>query len=181
MLSKFKDSGLGLELAGGIRSREIADHLLSKGARRIVLSSLAYSDLNSTRQILKDYGPRRVILALDYGAGGEVRTGGWKTGNSEHVRDALSRFLSEGFTTFLLTSVAKDGMLQGPDLTMLSNIRNQYHSEKSKAPRLIASGGISSLKDLEDLQKLGIEEAIVGKAIYEGRMRSQIHFFEIQG
>jgi phosphoribosylformimino-5-aminoimidazole carboxamide ribotide isomerase len=134
------------------------------------LSSIAYSDLNSTRQILKDYGPRRVILALDYGVGGEVRTGGWKTNNSEHIQDALSRFLSEGFTTFLLTSVVKDGMLQGPDLTTLSNIRNKYHSKKSKAPRLIASGGISSLKDLEALQKLGIEEAIVGKAIYEGKI-----------
>jgi len=167
LLSRFKDSDLGLELAGGVRSREVADRLLSKGAKRVVLSSLAYSDLNSARQILKDYGSRRIVLALDYDTEGEVRTGGWKTGSSENIRVALPRFLSEGFTTFLLTSVAKDGMLQGPDLTTLSDIRNQ---QRSKVPRLIASGGISSLKDLEDLQRLGIEEAVVGKAIYEGRI-----------
>jgi len=182
MLAKFKGSGLELQLAGGIRSREVTDRLLSKGASRIVLSSLAYSDLNAVRQILKDYGPRRIVLALDYGTKGEVRTGGWKTGKSEHVRDALSRFLYEGFSTFLLTSVAKDGMLQGPDLSTLSNVRNQYRSEKvstqsaQRGPRLIASGGISSLKDLEDLEKLGVEEAIVGKAIYEGNIDPKLLF-----
>ena len=149
LLSEFKDTRLGLELAGGIRSRKIADSLLSKGARRVVLSSLAYNNLNSTRQILKDYGTDRVVLALDYDAKGVVRTGGWKGSSNELVRDALTRFLSEGFTTFLLTSVAKDGMLQGPDLVTLSSMKNQYYS-KGKAPRLIASGGISSMKDLED-------------------------------
>ena len=178
ILSAFKDTSLGLQLAGGIRSSEIANFLFLLGAKRVVLSSLAYSNLDEARQILRKYGPHRVVLALDYSVEGEVRTGGWKTRTREFVRDAMPRFLSEGFTTFLLTSVAKDGMLQGPDLATLSRIRVEFDSRRA---HLIASGGISSSKDLEDLQDLGIEEAIVGKAIYEGKVDPKVVFSEFKG
>ncbi|MHB8566534.1 MAG: 1-(5-phosphoribosyl)-5-[(5-phosphoribosylamino)methylideneamino] imidazole-4-carboxamide isomerase [Nitrososphaerales archaeon] len=159
-------SNHSLQLAGGIRSRATADKLLSRGAKRIVLSSLAYKDLDSALQILTDYGEERVVLALDYDGQKKVRTGGWKNQNNEKVGVALERFSGLGFTTFLLTSVKQDGMLEGPDYETLSKLK----AGVGRSKKLIVSGGVSSTEDLEKLERMGIEEAIIGKAIYEHKI-----------
>ncbi len=156
-----------LQLAGGIRSGETAEDFLSKGAERIVLGSLAYRDLNLARQILEKHGDKRIILALDYDAQGKIRTGGWKDQKNEKVDEALERFSQEGFTSFLLTSTKQDGMLSGPDYETLSRVRKLCSGFNMK---IIASGGVTSIDDLEELERLKIDEAIIGRAIYEHRI-----------
>lgn len=154
-----------LQLAGGIRSKQAVETFISKGASRVVVGSLAFKDPAETRDILEEYGRDRIVLALDYDALGCVRTGGWKDKSNEQVESALKRFAEFGFKYFLVTSVQRDGMLSGPDFAMLQKLL-----KISSGKKLIASGGISSLEDLQKLEAFGISEAIIGKAIYERKI-----------
>ena len=157
-------SKIGVQIAGGIKNILDAHSLLELGARRIVIGSLAYSDEEAALSILKAFGPSKSVLALDYDEIGKVRTKGWKKTEKENVESAVVRFSNLGFKTFLLTAIERDGMLTGPDFVTLSRIR------KLKTEiRIIASGGLSSDEDLEALSKVS-DEAIVGKAIYEGKI-----------
>src|SRR5579875_554345 len=167
ILAEFKGTDLKIQIAGGIRSGEVASSAFSQGANRVVVSSLAYRDLNSALALLAEFGAQRVVLALDYDTTGRVRIDGWKAGVEEQVSEALVRFAGFGFTTFLLTSVQSDGTLEGPDFQKLSSINNDG---KERGLCLIASGGISSEEDLEKLENLGICEEIIGKALYEGKV-----------
>ena len=169
MLSKL-GTRIGLEVAGGIRNEENAKSLIQRGARRIVLGSIAYSNLEGALSILKSLGSDKTVLALDYDVSGNVRTKGWKKAESEQVDSAVVRFRGLGFSKFLLTAIDRDGMLAGPDIQTLARIRNLGSSNFT----LIASGGVSTDADLSNLASIGIEEVIVGKAIYEGKISSLV-------
>src|SRR5579875_2084097 len=114
LLESFANAEMGIQLAGGIRSAEKAEKLLDNGARRIVLSSIAYNDFDAASSILFSGGKERVVLALDYDDERKVRTHGWARQENEKIEAALARFHSTGFSQFLLTSIKKDGMLEGP-------------------------------------------------------------------
>ena len=88
---------------------------------------------------------------------------GWKTATELTVKEALEKFIALGVERFLLTSIAQDGMLSGPDIKTLS--------EAVKFPnvKIIAAGGIGSINDLIALKRIGVEGAVIGKALYEGR------------
>lgn len=156
-----------IQLAGGIRSVETVRRLLEEGAQRVVISSIAYSKPDEAFEILQTFGAGRIVLALDYDSSGTVRTAGWSKREGETVQSALSRFSRLGFNYFLTTAVQRDGLLQGPDLTTLAMLRRENSPSTAK---IIASGGISSEEDIAQLSKIGMDEAIVGKAIYEGRL-----------
>ena len=165
MISTISSMRHMIQLGGGIRSRSRAEQLLARGTSRIVLSSLAYTDPDSVLGLQEEYGSERIVLALDYDESQRVRTLGWKNQITETVNEAFVRFLSLGFKTFLLTSVKRDGMLEGPDFETLTMI-----AQADLSSRIIASGGISSIEDLERLEEIGVKEAIIGKAIYEQRI-----------
>lgn len=156
---------VGIEIAGGIREISTVKRLLEMGAKRVVLSSLAYSNLGATIKILETFGPQKIVLALDYDSSGNVRTSGWLKQEGESVESAIIRFSKLGFTQFVTTATARDGMMKGPDIETMEEIRK---IKGSNPIRIIASGGITSLQDIESLSKIGMDEAIVGKAIYEG-------------
>ena len=149
--------------------------MFSLGASRVVIGSLAYNDPGTALTLLSEYGERRVVLALDYDGAGKVRIGGWKkkSAGEESVGDALERFAALGFAVFLVTSVQSDGTLDGPDYATLSSLSGKG-SELGLS--LIASGGISCQEDLVELEKLGLSEAIIGKALYEGRIDPEAAF-----
>lgn len=157
----------GVQLAGGIRSLDIARERLEKGAQRVVISSLAYSKPDEAYAILQTLGAGCTVLALDYGENFTVRTSGWSRQERESVFDAVSRFSKLGFNYFLTTSVERDGLLKGPDYGSLERLRKE-NSEGTA--RIIASGGITTEEDLEKLARMKIDEAVVGKAIYEGKI-----------
>ncbi|MCL5067259.1 MAG: 1-(5-phosphoribosyl)-5-[(5-phosphoribosylamino)methylideneamino] imidazole-4-carboxamide isomerase [Thaumarchaeota archaeon] len=157
------------QVAGGIRDEPLAASLIQLGAERIVLGSLAYSNPVKALSILKRIGSKKTVLALDYGLDGRVRTKGWKKAETESVDLAVNRFLRAGFSIFLLTAIQRDGMLAGPDFDTLVSIAKL---KQNAAFDLIASGGVSTDEDLQKLSEIGIDEAIVGKAIYEGRLSS---------
>lgn len=112
---------------------------------------------------LQKYGSKRIILGADCKQS-KIVTNGWLSNSEIDVIDFISTYKHKGIEQVICTDIAKDGMLQGPSIALYQEI---ISSTKFK---LIASGGISTMQDLEDLKTLGCEGAIIGKALYEGQI-----------
>lgn len=151
-----------IQVGGGIRSYKVAEDLLKTGAAQVILGSLAFSDPTAITKIQGRFGPDSVIVALD-NQDGRIMVDGWQTTTAMTVDDALDKYVKLGVQTYLITSIAQDGMLTGPDLqtlnaaTMVPNVK------------VIAAGGIGTIGDLSALKEVGCEGAVIGKALYEGR------------
>ena len=157
-----KNIALPIQVGGGIRSFEIAEKLFKTGVRQVILGALAFSDPPAIGKIQKRFGAESVIVALDNKDGG-IMVEGWKTATALTVKEALEKFTVLGVGRFLITSIAQDGMLNGPDLKTLSE------AVKFPNAKIIAAGGIGSINDLVALKRVGVEGAVIGKALYEGR------------
>jgi len=153
---------LPIQVGGGIRSFETAAKLFKTGISQVILGALAFSDQSAIGKIQKRFGAESVIVALD-NKDGKIMVEGWKTATALSINEALEKFIMLGVKTFLITSIAKDGMLSGPDLETLKQAC-QYRNAK-----VIAAGGIGILNDLIALKRIGVESAVIGKALYEGR------------
>jgi len=153
-----------VQVGGGIRSLESARDYLSMGARRVILGSLAFEDPSQLKLVLGSFGSDYVAVALDH-LYDKVMVKGWKAATEVRVDEAISKFSFLGVRFFLVTSVARDGTLTGPDLSTLSRICGFSGVD------VIAAGGISSLEDLINLKRIGVYGVVIGKALYEGRIR----------
>lgn len=149
-----------IQLGGGIRSYESATELLDKGVGRVILGSMAIRKPEETLWLLEDYGPERVVIALDH-RNGLIAIQGWQETTEVKLDYVLDKYVEAGFKWFIVTNVDTDGMFTGPDVETFNRIA-------SKAS-IIASGGISQLSDLIKLTEIGVEGVVVGKALYEGR------------
>ncbi|HXG06740.1 MAG TPA: 1-(5-phosphoribosyl)-5-[(5-phosphoribosylamino)methylideneamino] imidazole-4-carboxamide isomerase [Nitrososphaera sp.] len=148
-----------VQVAGGIRSVEKAEEMLGKAAR-VVIGTMAYNQPETVRRLAKK-NPGRVVISIDQ-IGGNVMVKGWKESAGTRVADAISQFSAMGIDEFLLTSIERDGTLQGPDVETLA--------EAAKSGRIIASGGITSLNDIVKVRSAGCSSVILGKALYEGKI-----------
>jgi phosphoribosylformimino-5-aminoimidazole carboxamide ribotide isomerase len=157
-----RNIALPIQVGGGIRSLEIAEKLFKTGISQVILGALAFSDSSAIGKIQKRFGAESVIVALD-NKDGRIMVEGWKTATALTMKEALEKFTSLGVKTFLITSIAQDGMLSGPDLKTLSE------AVKFPNAKIIAAGGIGNLNDLSALKRIGVEGAVIGKALYEGR------------
>jgi len=153
---------LPVQVGGGIRSYETTEKLFQTRITQVILGALAFSDPSAIGKIQKKFGLDSVIVALD-NKEGLIMVEGWKTATAMTVDEALEKYTAIGVRHFLITSIAKDGMLNGPDLQTLSQA-TQYPNAK-----IIAAGGIGSIGDLAALKDIGVEGAVIGKALYEGR------------
>jgi len=153
---------LPLQVGGGIRSFETATSLFKTGISQVILGALAFSDQSAIGKIQERFGAESVIVALD-NKDGRIMVEGWKTATALSVKEALEKFTALGVKTFLITSIAQDGMLSGPDLKILGEAV-QFQNAK-----IIAAGGIGSIDDLISLKHIGVNGAVIGKALYEGR------------
>ena len=153
---------LSIQVGGGIRKIEAVEKLLAMGISQVILGALAFSDPDAITQIQRQFGTETVIVALD-NKNGKIMIEGWKTPTTLGVREALEKFAGLKVTTFLVTSITKDGTLSGPDLNPIREACRYPNAE------VIAAGGISGLNDLVALKRIGVEGAVIGKALYEGR------------
>jgi phosphoribosylformimino-5-aminoimidazole carboxamide ribotide isomerase len=153
---------LPIQVGGGIRNYETAEKLFQLGITQVILGALAFSDPSAVVKIRMKFGIDSVIVALD-NKDGQIMVEGWKTATAMTVDDALEKYSQLGVHRFLITSIAQDGMLSGPDLQTLS-AATLYPNAK-----IIAAGGIGSIGDLVALQEIGVEGAVIGKALYEER------------
>jgi phosphoribosylformimino-5-aminoimidazole carboxamide ribotide isomerase len=163
VIAKIAESvELPIQVGGGIREFDAAEKLLKLGVSQVILGALAFSDPKAVTQIQQEFGAASVIVALD-NRDGKIMVEGWKTATGLGIKEALEKFAKLGVKTFLVTSIAKDGTLSGPDLDTLREAC-QYPDV-----RIIAAGGIGSINDLVALKRIGVEGAVIGKALYEGR------------
>ncbi|MGA2384959.1 MAG: 1-(5-phosphoribosyl)-5-[(5-phosphoribosylamino)methylideneamino]imidazole-4-carboxamide isomerase [Candidatus Bathyarchaeia archaeon] len=153
---------LPIQVGGGIRSFETAEKLLQMGATQVILGALAFSDPSAIRKIQTKFGLDSVIVALD-NKEGLVMVEGWKTATPMTVEEALDKYTELGAHIFLVTSIAQDGMLSGPDLQTLSGATQHPNA------KILAAGGIGTIGDLAALKDIGVEGAVIGKALYEGK------------
>jgi phosphoribosylformimino-5-aminoimidazole carboxamide ribotide isomerase len=148
-----------LQIAGGIRSLEKAEEVLSM-ASRVVIGTMAYREPEVIRKLVKK-NAGRLAISVDQ-IDGMVMVKGWKESTGTRVADAISQFLAIGVDEFLLTSIDRDGTLQGPDIKTLA--------DAAVSARIIASGGISSIEDVIRIRSAGCSSVIIGKAMYDGKV-----------
>jgi phosphoribosylformimino-5-aminoimidazole carboxamide ribotide isomerase len=163
-----KEAGLKVQTGGGIRNAKTIQSLLDAGVERVVVGSLAVKNRPVVQDWLKHFGPERVVLAFDIkftDGQPEVLISGWQNKTSQILWDVLEAYEGSGLKHILCTDVHRDGMLLGPNAPL-------YQIIAQKAPTLdvLASGGVSGIVDLLNLANIPVAGAIIGKALYEGRI-----------
>jgi 1-(5-phosphoribosyl)-5-[(5-phosphoribosylamino)methylideneamino] imidazole-4-carboxamide isomerase/N-(5'phosphoribosyl)anthranilate isomerase len=151
-----------VELSGGIRDNESLERALATGCARINLGTAALENPDWTAQVIAKHG-EKIAVGLDV-RGHTLAARGWTT-EGGNLFETIERLDRDGCARYVLTDVAKDGTLMGPNINLLKEV-----AAATDRP-IIASGGVSSLADLEALKELtgiGVEGAIVGKALYAG-------------
>lgn len=154
------DAGIPFQIGGGLRTTEAAVAAIEGGATRVVAGTAAVWDPAELRRMIAAVGTARFVAAVDV-ADGRAKGGGWMD-EGQPLEAVLENLVNAGVTRVLATAIARDGMMNGPDLDLLAAVAASGLS-------VIASGGVGTLADLEAVVAAGASGAIVGKAIYEGR------------
>ena len=156
-------TSLKIDFGGGIKSDEDVRIAFDNGAAQITGGSIAQQQPALFKQWLVTYGADKIILGAD-SHHKKIATNGWQQQSQEDVVDFIAAYGKEGIRYVICTDIAKDGMLEGPSTGLYKEIIARTNIE------LIASGGITSIEDLRTMQQIGCEGAIIGKAIYEGKI-----------
>lgn len=155
---------LVVDFGGGIKKREDVDIVFNSGAALATIGSLAVKDEALFVQWLTEYGAGKFLLGADV-KDEKIAVAGWLETTDIWIYDFIEKYTAQGVTQLFCTDVSKDGLLQGPSTELYKNILSKF-----PALHFIASGGVSSLADLDALRHIGCTGAIVGKAFYEGRI-----------
>lgn len=161
-----KHTSLKIDFGGGIKSHEDAKIAFDCGASQITAGSIAVQKPAVFLEWISVYGNEKIILGAD-AINRKIATNGWLQSADDDVVDFIAKYVQKGIKYVVCTDISKDGMLQGSSIELYKEIL-----QKTKV-QLIASGGVANIQDLMDIEKIGCEGAIVGKAIYEGRITLQ--------
>lgn len=168
-----EQSGLKVELGGGIRSMEDLKAVFALGVERAVIGSAAVSAPDFVRVAVAEYG-ERIAVGID-ALNGEVKTAGWERSSGvDHLKFAR-QMEGIGVKTIIFTDIATDGMLTGPSFEQLKILQKNYSG------RIVASGGVSSNQDIRELAAMGLYGAIIGKAYYAGQVDLSQAVREVEG
>jgi phosphoribosylformimino-5-aminoimidazole carboxamide ribotide isomerase len=154
---------MAVQVAGGIRSADQARAALLAGADRVVLGSALIADPALAVALVAQHGPERIVAALDVRDGRAFGDGWVAAARSADVLDHARALAANGVRWFAVTAIARDGLMSGPDLVLLENVRKAVPDAA-----IIASGGVSNLDDIRQLASFGYDAAIIGRALYEG-------------
>ena len=162
-------TGLQVQTGGGVRRREDVQQLLSAGAQRVVVGSLAVREPDTVVSWLGEFGPERITVALDTrrDADGTWRlpVHGWTETASETLDELLRRYASAGLRHLLCTDIERDGMLTGPNLELYRGICSAHPGLQVQA-----SGGVRDASDVSAARAAGCAGAVLGKSLLEGRL-----------
>ncbi len=163
LLDITKTLDVEIQTGGGIRTFEDVKKLLEDGITKVICSSMAVRNPDEWARALLTY-PDRCILGMDL-KDGKMAYGGWEKTTDQTLDSFLTPMIESGLKEVLCTDISKDGTLQGPNLDLYKELKNRF-------PDLqwIASGGVSSVKDLKNLQQIEMDAVVVGKAYYEGKI-----------
>ena len=154
-----------VQLGGGIRDRETIEFWLERGVRRVILGTIAVRDPALVEQASRKH-PGRVAVGID-ARDGMIAVEGWTETSATTALDLAKRFRDSGLAVIIYTDISRDGAMQGP------NIEATVELAKAISVPVIASGGVSSMADLEALKKAGqglLQGVISGRALYDGRI-----------
>lgn len=157
-----KQSTVPVQIGGGIRTMETVEKLARAGAGRLVLGTAAVEDEAFLREALEKYR-EHIVVGID-AREGKVATRGWETVSEVDYITFAKKMESFGVETIVFTDISRDGTMEGPSIDALKELL------QAVSCKIIASGGIKDNGDLAELESIGIEEAIVGKAIYDGKV-----------
>ena len=159
-----KESGLGVEVGGGIRTLEQIEDYLAVGIDRVIIGSMAVKNPDFVKAALEKFGSDKIVVGID-AKNGMVATEGWlETSNVDYI--SLAKAMEKmGVTLFVYTDVDRDGTLTGPNFEHYERLVAELTTAK-----VIASGGIAEKNDLVKLQEIGVAGTIVGKAYYNGNI-----------
>jgi len=154
------NTNLSIQVGGGIRDFSSANNLLNKiGIHRIIYGTTAVEKPNEIKKAIDQFGNDKIIVSLD-SKGKLISIKGWTENSKITIEDFIESMKNIGVTNFIFTDINKDGTLEHPNLKIINKI-------KKMIPKgLTIAGGISDIQDIIELDKLGIEKVIVGKAIY---------------
>ncbi len=157
-----KSVNVPVQVGGGIRTYQQAKTYLENGIEKIILATVTIENQNLLERLVKVFGNSRIAVSVDI-KDGEVATRGWLKKGNKPVSDIVSLLKKIGIRYLIVTDISKDGLLAGPNF----DLSRQFIKEGFK---VIAAGGVSSLSDIEEFNKLGAFAVIVGKAIYEDKI-----------
>jgi phosphoribosylformimino-5-aminoimidazole carboxamide ribotide isomerase len=156
--------GVACQVAGGLRDEEAVWAALGTGAARAVVGTAALRDPDFVGRLVELFGADRIAVALDIRNGLAVGQGWVPGAEGVPAEDALIEFSNRGARTFIVTAIDRDGLMRGPDVELLSRMVRLGRGE------IVASAGVSSLSDIVTVRAIGCSGAIIGRAIYEGRV-----------
>jgi len=158
-------TALSVDFGGGVKTEAEVEQLLELGVHQINIGSLAVKEPDTFSKWLKKYGTENFILSADV-KNGNVAINGWLEDTKFRLFDLVERFESEGLEFLTCTDIGTDGMMEGPNIGLYKKLIKRFPKLK-----VVASGGVSSLHDLEELKYTKVYGVIIGKAIYEGKIK----------
>ena len=169
LFDMIKKTDIKVQYGGGVRSIEKVKELIDSGIHRVIVGTQALTNNNFLAELSleicgKEKCQDQVVVAIDV-LDEVIKYSGWMESSPIKLMDYVDKCLNLGFFRFLCTDIDKDGKLGGAGVNIYKKLL-----EHSPFIKLIASGGVSSMKDIDDLQKIKVESCVVGKAIYEGKI-----------
>lgn len=158
-------TNLIVDFGGGIKSDDDIKSVFDNGAQQVTVGSVAVSNPEKLEAWLAQYGSEKVILGADV-KDGMVAISGWQTVSSLSLSGFIKEYVKKGVQYVICTDISKDGMLQGTSVDLYKELRLEFPQLK-----IIASGGVTNISELDVLTKMGMDGAIIGKAIYEGTIK----------
>lgn len=162
------NTSLKVDFGGGVKTNEDIALAFESGASQITGGSIAAKNPQIMSEWIKNYGSEKIILGADV-HDKKIAVGGWLETTSLDLFDFLKDYRSKGIEYVICTDISKDGLLQGSANELYKEIMDMFPGIK-----LVASGGVTTERDLIELQEIGVYGAIVGKAIYEGRITLEV-------
>ena len=161
----IRSTRLLIQTGGGIRQEADVAELLDLGADRLIIGSVAVTKRDEVYHWISKFGGHRIVIGADV-KDEMIATHGWLKVSDEKISDFIVSYMQHGGTTFLCTDISKDGMLAGSSIDLYGKFIQQF-----PGINLLASGGVTSLDEVEMLKKMGMEGIIIGKAIYEQKIK----------
>lgn len=157
-------TALTVDFGGGIKSDGDIKAVFENGASQVTVGSMAVSNPEKMEQWLEEYGADKIILGAD-AKEGMVAISGWQTVSALSLSDFLADYSAKGVKYVVCTDISRDGMLQGTSIELYKSLRQEFPDLK-----FVASGGVTHVSELSALKEIGMDGAIIGKAIYEGNI-----------
>ena len=158
-------TNLYVDFGGGIQSEKDIEDLFSIGVSQVTIGSLAIKQPEKVLEWIQKFGSDRIIIGADV-LKDKIAIEGWTKSSDQNILEFIKYYTNKGAKRFVCTDVAKDGMMKGPSIDLYQKIIKEFPFIE-----LVASGGVSCVNDIDNLNKINCDSVIVGKAFYEGTIK----------